>query len=74
MLLAVVAVVAVVAVALSSVSSTPLRTERLMALARLDAAVHYFDPSVATRASAWDSLLAANALRIVDAVDSREYT
>ena len=48
-------------------------TERLVALARLDAAVHYFDPAVATRASSWDSLFAANAVRIADAGDSLVY-
>src|ERR1700730_1216653 len=63
----------VVAAALSSAHTASARSERLMALARLDAAVHYFDPAVATRASAWDSLFAANALRIVDAPNSGEY-
>jgi Periplasmic protease len=61
------------AAAFSVTRPAPVRSERLMALARLDAAVHYFDPAVATRASSWDSLFAANALRIVDARDSREY-
>jgi hypothetical protein len=63
----------VVAAVLSIAHSAPSRSERLVALARLDAAVHFFDPAVATRASAWDSLFAANALGIADAPDSREY-
>jgi C-terminal processing protease CtpA/Prc len=44
-----------------------------MALARLDAAVRYFDPAVAARQSSWDSLFAANALRIIDAPTSGDY-
>jgi C-terminal processing protease CtpA/Prc len=53
--------------------SPPQRIERMMALARLDAAVRYFDPSVATRPSSWDSLFVASATRIVDAPSSAEY-
>ena len=53
--------------------SAPQRTARLVALAHLDAAVRYFDPAVATRASSWDSLFAANVVRIADAPDSGEY-
>jgi C-terminal processing protease CtpA/Prc len=58
--------------------STPMpaptqRIERLVALARLDAAVRYFNPSVATRPSIWDSLFAANVVRIADAPSSGEY-
>lgn len=49
------------------------RIERLVALAHLDAAVRYFDPVVATRASSWDSLFAANAVRIADAPTAAEY-
>ena len=49
------------------------RIERLVALARLDAAVRYFNPLVATRPSAWDSLFAANVVRIADAPSSAEY-
>lgn len=63
----------VVAAALSAWRPAQARTERLLALARLDAAVHYFNPAIATRPSAWDSLFAVNALRIVNAPDSREY-
>lgn len=49
------------------------RVDRLVALARLDAAVHYFNPGVATRASSWDSLFAAYAIRIADAPSPSEY-
>jgi C-terminal processing protease CtpA/Prc len=52
---------------------TPQRIERLVALARLDAAVRYFNPAVGTRASLWDSLFAANVVRIADAPTSAEY-
>jgi C-terminal processing protease CtpA/Prc len=52
-----------------ALTPAPNRTDRLMALARLDAAVRYFHPAVATRPSPWDSLFAANALRIADAPD-----
>lgn len=65
--------IAVVAAALASLPSASQRIERLVALARLDAAVHYFHPAVATRASTWDSLFAANAVRIADAPTSAEY-
>lgn len=65
--------IAVLAAALVGPHTAPPRTERLMALARLDAAVHYFDPAVAIRASSWDSLFAANAVRIVDARGGAEY-
>src|SRR5689334_17514142 len=54
-------------------NAAPARTERLVALARLDAAVHYFDPRVAIRTSIWDSLFAANAPSIADARDSLVY-
>jgi C-terminal processing protease CtpA/Prc len=53
--------------------SAATRLDRLVALARLDAAVHYFNPAVATRASSWDSLFAANAVRIADASSPAEY-
>ncbi|MDB4916356.1 MAG: hypothetical protein JWM95_4000 [Gemmatimonadetes bacterium] len=53
--------------------STAARLDRLVALARLDAAVHYFSPAVATRFSPWDSLFAANAIHIADASSSAEY-
>ena len=59
-------------VALASLQRDP-RTERLVALARLDAAVRYFDPAVATRASSWDSLFASSAVRIADAPTTAEY-
>ena len=49
------------------------RIERLVALARLDAAVRYFNPAVATRTSTWDSLFAANVVRIADAPNGSEY-
>ncbi len=52
---------------------TPRHTDRTVALARLDAAVHYFHPAVATRATAWDSAFAAQAPRIVDAVSAADY-
>jgi C-terminal processing protease CtpA/Prc len=62
----------------SPTRSTPMsaptqRIERLVALARLDAAVRYFNPSVATRPSVWDSLFAANVVGIADAPSSAEY-
>jgi C-terminal processing protease CtpA/Prc len=63
----------ILAAALASPPAAPPRIERLMALARLDAAVHYFHPAVATRASAWDSLFAAHAIRIADAPSRGEY-
>lgn len=65
--------IAVVAAALALLPSASQRIERLVALAHLDAAVHYFHPAVAIRASTWDSLFAANALRIADAPLSAEY-
>jgi C-terminal processing protease CtpA/Prc len=61
---------------LAKPASTPVstqRVERLVALARLDAAVHFFNPSVATRPSIWDSVFAANVVRIADAPSSQEY-
>jgi len=63
------------AVALLTSAFTPpaQRTERLVALGRLDAAVRYFNPRVATAPSTWDSLFAANAVRIADASTSAEY-
>ncbi|MEP6496276.1 MAG: PDZ domain-containing protein [bacterium] len=53
--------------------SAATRLDRLVALARLDAAVHYFNPAVVTRPSSWDSLFAAGAIRIADASSSAEY-
>ncbi|MEP6621983.1 MAG: S41 family peptidase [bacterium] len=53
--------------------SAATRADRLVALARLDAAVHYFNPTVATGPSNWDSLFAAHAIRIADAPSSAEY-
>ena len=47
--------------------------DRLMALANLDAAVHYFHPEVATRPSAWDSAFAATAIRITESRTTAEY-
>ena len=63
------------AIALLTSASTPpsQRTERLVALGRLDAAVRYFNPRVATGPSTWDSLFAANVVRIADAPTSAEY-
>ncbi len=58
---------------LLALTAPPNRTDRLMALARLDAAVRYFHPVVATRPSSWDSLFAANAVRIADAPNATEY-
>ena len=49
------------------------RLDRVAALARLDEAVHYFHPVVATRATAWDSAFADNAPRILDAPNSAQY-
>jgi hypothetical protein len=43
------------------------RQDRLIALARLDAVVHYFHPIAATRSSLWDSAFAEYAVRIADA-------
>src|SRR6476646_2971431 len=60
-------------VGLAHSTAAPPRIERLLALAWLDAAVHYFDPAVATRASRWDSVFAANAELIANARDSRVY-
>jgi len=65
--------IAIVAAALASLPTPSQRIERLVALARLDAVVHYFHPVVATRASSWDSLFAANVVRIADAPTSTEY-
>jgi C-terminal processing protease CtpA/Prc len=64
---------AVVAAAALFPPAAPPRIERLVALARLDAAVRYFNPSVATRASQWDSVFAANVVSIADAPSSAEY-
>ena len=47
--------------------------DRAAALARLDEAVHYFHPVVATRATAWDSAFADNVQRILDAPNSAAY-
>lgn len=65
--------IAIVVAFITSVSVVPQRIERLAALARLDAAVHYFNPTIGTRASSWDSLFAANAVRIAGASTSAEY-
>ena len=54
-------------------AQTPRRTDRLVALARLDLAVRYFNPRVATHSSTWDSLFADNVVRIADAPSSAEY-
>ena len=54
-------------------SSETARVDRLVALAHLDAAVHYFNPAVSTHPSSWDSLFAGNAIRIADAPSSSEY-
>lgn len=51
----------------------PNRLDRLVAMAHLDAAVRYFNPTVATGASSWDSLFAAHVVRIADAPDAKEY-
>ncbi|MDB4915936.1 MAG: hypothetical protein JWM95_3580 [Gemmatimonadetes bacterium] len=53
--------------------SETARLDRLVALAHLDAAVHYFNPAVATHPSSWDSLFAVSAVRIADASSSSEY-
>src|SRR5437762_4720303 len=53
--------------------SAPTRMDRLVALARLDAAVRYFHPKVATGPSNWDSLFAANVVRIADAPNATAY-
>ena len=53
--------------------SETARLDRLVALAHLDAAVHYFNPAVATHPSSWDSLFAGSAIRIADAKSSSEY-
>jgi C-terminal processing protease CtpA/Prc len=65
--------IAIVAAFIASLPHAPQRLERLVALARLDAAVRYFNPAVGTRASSWDSLFAANVVRIADAPTSAEY-
>ena len=51
----------------------PQRLDRLVALAHLDAAVRYFNPSVAMKAERWDSSFAANVVDIADAPDRAEY-
>ncbi len=53
--------------------AAPSHTDRLEALARLDAAVHYFHPAVATGAIEWDSLFAARVVAIADAPTQAEY-
>ncbi len=57
----------------ATLPAPPMRIDRLMALARLDAAVHYFDPAVATRESSWDALFAQGVLEIANARTSAEY-
>jgi C-terminal processing protease CtpA/Prc len=64
---------AIVAALMVFIPAAPQRIERLVALAHLDAAVRYFNPAVGTRASSWDSLFAANVVRIADAPTSAEY-
>ncbi|MEO7458356.1 MAG: S41 family peptidase [Gemmatimonadaceae bacterium] len=54
-------------------ASSARRLDRLFALAHLDAAVRYFNPSVAVNAEQWDSLFAARVVAIADAPDGREY-
>jgi len=49
------------------------RTDRLVALAHLDAVVRYFHPATATNAALWDSVFAANVIAIADAPDGAEY-
>jgi C-terminal processing protease CtpA/Prc len=51
----------------------PTRADRLVALAHLDAAIRYFHPQVATGVTSWDSLFAANAVRIADAATQADY-
>jgi C-terminal processing protease CtpA/Prc len=58
---------------ISRPASTTARTARLFALARLDAAVHYFHPTVATRPSRWDSSFASLVVDVADASDSFAY-
>jgi C-terminal processing protease CtpA/Prc len=65
--------IAIISALLASPIAPAQRIERLVALARLDAAVRYFNPAVATRASSWDSLFAANVVRIADAPTAAEY-
>lgn len=65
--------IAIVAAAFALFPAAPQRIERFVALARLDAAVRYFNPVVATRASSWDSLFAAHSVGIADAPTSKEY-
>ena len=68
-----VVVVAAAAAIIMSPPRAPQRIDRLVALARLDAAVRYFNPVVATRPSSWDSLFAANVVRIANAPTAAEY-
>ncbi len=49
------------------------RTARLLALSRLDAAVHYFHPVVATRPTRWDASFARFAVAVAEASDSVAY-
>ena len=58
---------------LFSPPSAAQRSDRLVALAHLDAAVRYFHPVVATNSARWDSSFAANVIAIADAPDPAEY-
>ncbi len=57
--------------ALSEIDAT--RGARAIALARLDAAIHYFDPVAAATATPWDSLFAAHAPAALSATSVRAY-
>jgi C-terminal processing protease CtpA/Prc len=61
------------AAAVAQQPSKAQRTDRLAALARLDAAVRYFHPSVATQASGWDIAFATRVLDIADAPSRLDY-
>ena len=47
--------------------SDSTRIDRLLALAQLDGAVHYFHPEVAVHSQRWDSLFAEHVIPIADA-------
>jgi len=55
------------------VPSDSIRADRLLALAQLDGAVHYFHPVVAVHPQRWDSLFAELVLPIADAPTEGAY-
>ncbi len=59
--------------AVPSAPPSSVRGARAVALARLDAAIHFFDPVAAAVQTPWDSLFAAHAPAVLDAPNAAAY-